>query len=255
VVKAGEPQLIPVRFSFTAGAVADSLTLTATIAGPSVCHPRWSAQGEQLSVTVLGTLQLSQLMWRGEAFAAGEERVFTRSYSVSCPEGTHRFNVVAHASSHTGLADPQPLNNQAENQLFVTATGDVDADGIPNEDDGCDWLPDSGQDTDNDGIGDACDVDDDGDGFSDEQEESIGTDPFRACASTPTPYDEPAPDAWPPDFTDDGTVTTSDVLAFKPAILGLAPYDTRFDLDTNGAIDILDVRVVGAWITLSCYGD
>jgi len=235
VIKAGETQLVPVRLEFAAGGSTDLLNLSATIAGPTACNPRWISEGEPVSVTILGGFQFSTLSWKNVLFAAGEEFTPVRKYSVSCPAGVHAFNVYAHAGSAAGAPDPAPDNNQAENQLSIIATEDVDADGIANAADGCDWAPDAaGPDTDGDGLGDVCDADDDGDGFGDAVEAAVGTDPLSGCG----------PGAWPPDVNDDQWVNILDFMAFKRYILGIVPYDARFDVDVSGQVDLIDALIV-----------
>ena len=82
--------------------------------------------------------------------------------------------------------------------------------------------------------------DQDGDGFWDRVETYVGTDPLDACP------DGPSDDAWPPDIQasqgcgfHNGRVDILDILCYKPKLS--APYDARYDMDTNGVINILDV--------------
>jgi hypothetical protein len=74
---------------------------------------------------------------------------------------------------NTGMAEPYSMA-----QVFWTAP-DSDGDGVPDTADNCpdDDNPEQ-TDTDLDGQGDACDTDDDDDGLTDDEEQSIGTNPL-----------------------------------------------------------------------------
>jgi hypothetical protein len=97
-----------------------------------------------------------------------------------------------------------------------------------------------------DAAGNPCDADDDGDGFHDDDELSVGTDPLLACGPT----------AWPPDFDDNQTVNLLDMLPFKPHFGATNPsdpkYDPRYDLNTDGAINLLDLLPFKPVFRLSC---
>jgi len=113
-------------------------------------------------------------------------------------------------------------------------------------------------DTDNDGIPDYLDEDDDNDGFSDEVELYIGTDPLDACPDViGSPglcpgSDCDGDDAWPPDLNVDRSVDILDVLKFKPVINKPEAYNKRYDLNADGDIDILDVLLMKPCIMTSC---
>ncbi len=104
--------------------------------------------------------------------------------------------------------------------------------------------------------------DSDCDGFADTvtagskaPESVIGTDPTRACASTPMPNDEPLPDTWPMDSNDDQLVGLSDVSKYS-GVFGShspgPPYDVRFDLNGDGMITLPDIATFGQFFGKRC---
>ena len=95
-----------------------------------------------------------------------------------------------------------------------------------------------------DALGDPCNSDEDGDGFSDEREALfLGTDPTNGCAVTSTRDDE-EPDPQPVDFDNDQIVTIPDLLQLTPPVFrsmaGDPSYSQRKDLNADGSINILD---------------
>ncbi|MCH8878021.1 MAG: thrombospondin type 3 repeat-containing protein [Chloroflexi bacterium] len=89
---------------------------------------------------------------------------------------------------------------------------DTDEDGVPDVEDNCPDVPNPDQlDTDTDGLGDACDEDDDNDGLLDEDEAILGTDPLD------------------PDTDDDGLSDGDEV------VLGTDPLNP--DTDDDGFSD------------------
>ncbi len=123
-------------------------------------------------------------------------------------------------------------------------------------------------DTDGDGAGDACDGcpatatvwavpanDNDCDGFTNQAEAFMGTDPARACASTTTADDEPQPDVWPMDSNNDRLVGLADVAKYS-SVFGShspgTPYAARFDLNGDGRITLSDVAMFSSYFGKRC---
>ncbi len=117
----------------------------------------------------------------------------------------------------------------------IPGENDADADGIGDDEDNCVGMPNRAQDDfDEDGQGDKCDLDDDDDGLSDEEEEGLGTD--RADADTDddglTDADEVIIHGCDPlNFDSDGdTVPDGEEIA-----LGISPLNP--DSDGDGVQD------------------
>jgi hypothetical protein len=101
---------------------------------------------------------------------------------------------------------------------------DSDGDGVPDNEDAFPADPSESQDTDNDGIGDNADADRDGDGFPNDIEDSVGTDPNNAD-SVPADLDgDFIPDSVDDDRDGDGVLNNLDAF----------PDDATETRDTDG---------------------
>jgi hypothetical protein len=120
----------------------------------------------------------------------------------------------------------------------VTSPSDSDFDGVYDLIDNCVCTPNADQtNTDGDSEGDACDLDDDDDGWSDSIENYLVTDPLDACP------DNPSDDAWPLDINMDAFVTVvGDALAYSGNIgkdVATYPQVQRLDLNADGHITVV----------------
>jgi hypothetical protein len=98
--------------------------------------------------------------------------------------------------------------------------------------------------------------DTDCDGFTDANENQIGTDPALPCAATMSANDEPPPDRWPVDFGDNRFANTLDIGSYVPRLNkkdGVDPqYNIRWDLTFNGVINTADVGRFVPFLNKSC---
>jgi hypothetical protein len=101
-------------------------------------------------------------------------------------------------------------------------------------------------DSDGDGQGNACDLDDDNDGFSDLVEASAGTNPLVRCGTNANPADINNDTVF--DITDIGAVAASFGLSVPPAS---ERYNIAPD-PPDGVVDITDIAAVGARFGQSC---
>ena len=165
-----------------------------------------------------------------------------------------------------------------------SANSDIDGDGYLNAQDNCPLVANgvSGNnqlDGDADGIGASCDPNDssygtyataapsdtvtitasadtDGDGWDNNTETYLGTDPtlpFGKCAASAAANNEPLPDAWPLDFNDDQRETLGDVLA-PAANFFAGTFSVRNDLYPDGVIDVHDFAAFKGNYSVLCTG-
>lgn len=101
-----------------------------------------------------------------------------------------------------------------------------------------------------DSDGDACDSDDDNDGYSDVVETAIATNPLDNCPGG----SGTGGDSWPLDNNGNGAANVIDVLAYKGqmphAVDGAHPK--RLDLDDSGVLNVLDVLNYKGRVPSSC---
>jgi hypothetical protein len=93
------------------------------------------------------------------------------------------------------------------------------------------------------------DSDNDNDGFTDEVETYLRTDPLDACP------DNPSDDAWPPDVNMDTQVNLFDVMEFVPHLpsaVGDLKYDRRVDMNADGSIDLFDLMTLVPFLGTQC---
>ena len=117
---------------------------------------------------------------------------------MNCPNYINTTSVMYYEAPGASVASAQALDGDAKSPLVFTSqlwqdpTGDADADGVLNATDNCPLVPNVAQtnsDASNaalnragtDGLGDACDADIDGDGYTDVQETGLGENPATYC--------------------------------------------------------------------------
>jgi hypothetical protein len=153
---------------------------------------------------------------------------------------------------------------------------------VPDNVDNCPSIPNANQaNQDGDEYGDACEQpqcvtvinhwvvpngDSDCDGYPDSVpgepvlaragESVIGTVASSKCMATPIAFDEPLPDAWPPDFNDNQLVNGADILSFNSRFGSSAavgpPYDARWDLNASGIINVADILQLNPFFGKRC---
>ncbi len=101
---------------------------------------------------------------------------------------------------------------------------DNDNDGVADTEDAFPFDPTESVDTDGDGIGNNADTDDDGDGQSDADEIACGSNPLAAGSKAPDNDGDNSPDCVDPDDDNDGVLDGSDAF----------PFDPNESVDTDG---------------------
>ena len=182
----------------TNGIVPSDIAVEVSVMSPLACAAEWvdPGFGTVNPPITIGAMQFSKIEFLASELSPGglmggdEMRTANLEYEVYCEEGSHQLQIITNVASYPTLPDPDPLNNQCQNHPVVTADDpDVDLDTVVNWLDNCPRDENADQaDNDGDGMGDACDPDDDNDGYLD------GAD---ACPFTPEDDDDVDDDGCP----------------------------------------------------------
>jgi hypothetical protein len=133
--------------------------------------------------------------------------------------------------------------------MSLTLSNDADGDGIPDGSDTCVYLANPTQERPSWAL---TSNDPDCDGFTTAMEGFVGTNAADHCANDTTRNNEPSPDAWPPDFDDNKTLSTLDLIIYVTTLNTPANYVARADLNGNGVINTLDLTFYAANLSKTC---
>ena len=170
-------------------------------------------------------------------------------FGSSSPSGALVIANPTHAATYTW--DDGLLSFGGSQIVFLSDNlvigTDTDADGWANTVDNCPTVANPDQlDTDGDSFGDACDPDDDNDGFSDVVEISAGTNPLLRCGT----------DNWPADINNDTFSDISDITALGSTFgKAVPPAPRRYNIapdPPDGFVDITDISVLGTFFGKRC---
>lgn len=173
----------------------------------------------------------------------------------------------------TWVNDGCPLAGVRPEASLIEICDGLDNDADTVADDGFDYngntVPDCTEaslDTDGDTLVNTSDTNDDDDGnmedpdwndgwFSDTLEVWVGTDSLDACP------EDTNDDAWSPDFNNDGRVLGFDTLYLRLSVGSTyggswyerdKTYNRRYDLNSNGVVNSLDVLFLRPYIGITC---
>lgn len=210
----------------------DDTDLVMSITGPVECDPRW-VDPAGASTSILNGLQISVLTLDN----IGTVTDFAITYQVTCdPAAAYGIQIIANVTSEAVPTDDTPEDNQAENQVAVEVTCDVDEDTICTPTDNCPNVANFNQnDADNDGEGNACDEDDDDDTIGDGNDDCTPGIPGPDLDHT----DIPDLSVWQEDFdgVDDGD--------------GCPDTDTSLTVDKEEAYDINTSEATEKTVTIT----